>query len=97
MIPFPMPNDALSHRIVIASTTYIDDQRGELVLVLLLEREPPYFTVALYATTDFDPTANPHITEDQGPAHNAGDITVLGRHENIVPAVREYEQSGGDY
>lgn len=26
-----------------------------------------------------------------------GNLTVLSEHPNIVPAVREYEQEGGDY
>lgn len=101
---WPMPNDVINggpqdarKRIVIASVSYISDERGELVLVLLLEKEAPYFTVAHYAVTDFDPAAAPDIAPPYGPSYAAGEIDVLGRFMNIVPAIEEYQQSGGSY
>lgn len=72
---FPMPNDKIGERTVIASTYYTDD----IVTVLFLNPTVPFFTVA------------------QVDLRN-GDLADWGsRHENIVPAVREYEQNGGDY
>ena len=92
-LPFPMPNDVLGERIVVASVIYIDDERGEIALVLLLERTTPFFTVAHYALTDFDPMALGY----NGTEYVASEIDVIGRFENIVPAVESYVQSGGDY
>ena len=90
MIAFPMPNDQLAGRIVVASVDYYADERGEVALVLLLEPEAPYFTVAHYALTE--------ITEDaSNVGMTAGELDILGRFSNIVPAVEEYTQSGGDY
>ena len=87
---FPMPNDALDGRIVVASVDYFDDERGAVALVLLLEPEAPYFTVAHYALTD--------IAEDAGNVGMvAGELDILGRHSNIVPAIEDYSSSGGDY
>jgi hypothetical protein len=97
MKPFPMPNDSLNGRIVVASCPYIDDERGEIALILLLEQVPPFFTVAHYALADFDPSANPSISPPYGPSYVEGELDVLGRFENIVPAIEEYTQSGGDY
>jgi hypothetical protein len=88
-LPFPMPNDVIDGKTVVASVTYIDDERGDLALVLLLEHESPFFTVAHYAMTD--------LAEDENTSgYAAGEIDVIGRFMNIVEAVREYEQSGGD-
>lgn len=89
-LPFPMPNDVIEDKIVVASAQYIDDERGSIALVLLLTKVPPFFAVALYAQTD--------IADDKGfRPYKAGEAYVIGQHWNIVPAVREYEQSGGDY
>lgn len=96
MSGFPFPGDPFPDGVtVIASCPYIDDERGELALVLLLETKPPYFTVAHYAVTDFDPKAND--VQPDGIAYQEGEIDVLGHFHNIVPAVQEYENSGGDY
>jgi hypothetical protein len=93
---FPLPNDVVDGRVVVASVTYVDDLRGELALVLLLEKQPPYFTVAHYAVTDFDPHGDPDVPDD-GPAHKAGDLVVLAREWNIVPALDAYQENGGEY
>lgn len=106
-LPFPMPGDRYregwsiapsnlneGERTVVASVTYIDDSRGEIALVLLLEREAPYFTVAHLALTEFDPKRG-DIT-DGGEPMFVGELDVIGRFSNIVEAIREYEQSGGD-
>lgn len=79
---FPMPGDTLLGRTVIASTYYTD----EIALVLLLNDRPPFFTVAHY-----------QVHDSHDPAYPAGSLTHLATEYNIVPAVREYEQSGGDY
>ena len=73
-----MPNDYLGEgtevgeRIVVASVEYFDDARGAVALVLLLEPEEPYFTVAHYYLTDI-------AAEGDSPAHSEGDIEVLDR------------------
>lgn len=41
-LAFPMPNDHIGDRTVVASVVYIDDERGDVALVLLLEIEAPY-------------------------------------------------------
>lgn len=88
-VPFPMPNTKIDDRIVVAAVDYFDDERGSVALVLLLEPEAPFFTVAHYALTDVagDSVTTPYV---------AGELDSLGRFSNIVEAVREYEQSGGD-
>lgn len=84
---FPMPNDMLGTSIVVASVTYRDD---DIALVLLLNPGPPFFTVAHYYL--FDAPAEYGVEY-----RPAGYLHVLGVFENIVPAIREYEQCGGDY
>lgn len=95
---FPIPNDRLSQyarlgpisHIVVASVTYIDDERGDVVLVLLLNERKPFFTIGHYYITDFP-------AEGDLPARFAGDFVEIATHENIVPAVEDYVQNGGDY
>lgn len=95
---WPMPNDTLDERTVVASVSYIADERGEVVLVLLLEPEAPYFTVAYYYVDDFDPNASEEAASmGGGIPYKAGTLDILGHFMNIVPAIRQYEQSGGDY
>jgi hypothetical protein len=89
-LPFPMPNDKIGDATVLASVEYFDDERGAVSLVLLLEQTSPFFTVAHYARTDVR-------SNDETTAYKAGEVDVIGRFWNIVEAVREYEQSGGDY
>lgn len=84
---FPMPNDRLGDSTVVASVMYRDD---DIALVLLLNPAPPFFTVAHYYMYDTP-------AEGSAPARKAGDLFVYGRALNIVPAVRMYEESGGDY
>lgn len=89
-LPFPMPNDRVGRgQIVVASVTYIDDERGDIALVLLLNQKPPYFTVAHYAMTDI-------VGDDVTTPYERGEIDEIGSFLNIVDAIREYEQSGGD-
>lgn len=87
-----MPSDAIDTKTVIASVEYFDDDRGEVALVLLLERDAPFYTVAHYALTDVSEDA-PNIEYP----YYAGEIDIIGQFRNIVPAVRAYEDSGGDY
>jgi hypothetical protein len=96
-LPFPLPGEKLAGRVVIASVEYIADERGEIALLLMLEPSPPYYTLTHYALTAFDPAANPDILPPYGPAYGTGEFDVIGRFENIVPAVDEYQQNGGDY
>ena len=79
---FPMPGDTLLGRTVIASTYYTD----YVVLVLLLEAGPPFFTTGHY-----------QLYDDPDGFHPAGSLTHLAHEYNIVPAVQAYEQNGGDY
>lgn len=89
-IPFPMPGTLIGERRVIASCEYINDERGAIALVLLLNEASPYFTVSHYALTDVrgGDTITPYA---------AGELDVIGTFENIVPAVEEYGDNGGDY
>ena len=83
---FPMPGDTLLGRTVIASVYFTD----EIVLVLLLEPKPPFFTVAQYQMHE--------PTDDVGVVPRPkGSLTHLASEYNIVPAVRAYEENGGDY
>jgi hypothetical protein len=97
-LPFPMPGTAPYQYpgVTVASVRYVDDERGELVLVLILERSAPFYTVAHYALTAFDPAANPDIPAPHGPAYARGELDVIGRFSNIVEAMDAYEQNGGD-
>ena len=84
---FPMPGDTLLGRGVIASIYYTDD----IVLVLLLEDRPPFFTVGHYYLYDVA------VEDGKGITKLAGSLDHLAHEFNIVPAVRAYEQNGGDY
>lgn len=93
-LDFPLPGSlvALDERkrsTVIASVEYFDDERGSVTLVLLLNQQRPYFTVAHYALTDVS-------GDSETTPYSRGELDVIGTFENIVPAVREYEQNGGD-
>lgn len=88
MKPFPMPNDQLAGRTVVASVEYRDEPTM-IALVLLLEPKPPFFTVALYFQEECP-------AEYESPKRFEGEIDVLGEHMNIVDAVGDYEDSGGD-
>lgn len=99
VLPFPMPNDTLfgtdedgeirrDPRIVVASVQYRDEPTM-IALVLLLNRQSPFFTVAHWYQ-------EPSPAEYDIPYRPTGYLHELGTHYNIVHAVREYEQSGGD-
>ena len=89
-IPFPMPGTTVHDRTVVASVEYIDDERGSIALVLLLNPEAPFYTVGHYALTEVK--SGDTITD-----YAAGELDVIGTFYNIVPAVEEYTQNGGDY
>lgn len=74
MLPIPMPNNKLAGATVVASV-YLTDERA---LLLMLNENPPFFTVTEYSLGN-------------------GSFIPIATTENIVPAVREYEQNGGDY
>lgn len=94
---FPLPGDAIEDgRTVIASVSAIADERGELALVLLLEKTAPYFTVGHYAITDFDPKLSGDPFLHGGVAYKAGEVDVFGRWWNIVNAVKHYVDEGGE-
>lgn len=87
--PFPLPGMTLDGRIVVASVPLNDNYRGdfpdaafdELALVLLLNPTSPYFSLT-------------QVTKDGN-----ADWTLGGderRHHNIVTAVDDYQDSGGD-
>lgn len=80
---FPMPNDKLREYTVVASVHYSEAETTGL--------ESDYATVLLLAeTTPFFAVAIVSCTPE---AH----FDYFQVHENIVPAVRDYEQNGGDY
>lgn len=86
MLAFPMPNEKLFDRTVVASCWYTD----EIALVLLMGLIPPYFMVVHYYMAD--------VAADVGvPARAVGALHFLGEFYNIVTAVQLYEESGGDY
>jgi len=80
-----MPNDKLAGGIVVASVYYTD----EIALVLILNPSAPFFKVIHYFMDDVEGFG--------GPAMKAGDTWLIATAENIVPAVRVYEENGGDY
>ena len=84
MPELPLPNDEFRGRTVIASVWLRDDNLVPPLtcLVLLLESRTPFFTVAELRWDDDTTEWMPVWTTS---------------HMNIVPAVREYENSGGDY
>jgi aspartate carbamoyltransferase catalytic subunit len=85
---FPMPGDVVYSRTVIASVWYIDEPGHETVTLLLLApkslRDPEFKHRYNFEVAQLD--MRPH-----------GNLTILGEYLNIVPAVRSYEQNGGDY
>ena len=85
-LKFPMPNDVINGSTVVASVEYRDEP-SLIALVLLLNKQAPYFTVAHYYQE-----ASP-----DAPVYPRGHLLVHGDFENIVPAVEEYTQQGGDY
>lgn len=74
----PLPNDVIGDSIVVASVVYNEDDYKEAIfLVLLLNKQPPFFTVA----TMYWPSE---------------EIIARENHFNIVHAIEEYKDSGGD-
>jgi hypothetical protein len=102
----PLPNTRLGESTVIASTVYYDDgERPNEYTVLLLGPTPPYFTVAILAelSTDSDGTSGQDrksYTDDQDRESYAIlkwlMIDSTEPMANIVTAVDEYQQWGGD-
>lgn len=89
-LPFPLPNTTIEGNTVVASVSYIDDERGVIALVLVLEHSAPFFSVGFFALTD---VADGSRLSD---GLRRGEFQDFGRFENIVEAVRAYEQNGGD-
>jgi hypothetical protein len=92
ILPFPMPNDRIGGPhgpLVVASVEYRDEPTY-IATVLLLWPEAPYFEVAHFYQEDCP-------AEGDIPGRPAGRVLTISRHENIVPAVEEYQQMGGDY
>lgn len=89
ILPHPMPGDMIGAQRVIASVQYRDEPTL-IATVLLLNPASPFFTVAHYFMEDAP-------AEDEAPFNAAGTLHELATELNIVPAVREYEQAGGDY
>lgn len=87
-----LPGNKINDGTIVASVVYRDsDEDGKQLdriewTVIVLNPQPPYYTVMTLApaTPDTAPTAGWHIFYEQD-------------HPNIVPAVRDYEQNGGDY
>lgn len=80
----PLPGDVLSGKRVIASVIYREpDNEAEPIeyTLILLNEGPPFYTVGIYKSEGF------------------GGFTpvIESNFPNIVPAVREYEQMGGDF
>lgn len=85
----PAPNDRLLGRTVVATCAYIeDDQREPEMLVLLLNAQPPYFTVA-HAQWALDP---PVIVASE----NHSNI-VPAVNGDTFPDKPGYVDMGGDY
>ena len=81
---FPMPNMPCKGGMVVAST-WITDSRA---LILGLRPQPPFFFVQEFYVYDPD---------DSDDHRRAGDYVLHGIEHNIVPAVKLYEDCGGDY
>lgn len=99
--PFPMPNTKINGSTVVASCYYreSDDELiangvpGDMYLVLLLNPEPPFFTVMVCyrSTPETSSVAGWHVDQRED-------------HMNIVPAINGdgpdkpgYTDMGGDY
>lgn len=80
----PLPGDEVYHRTVIASVYFTDEVVTLLLLAPAVLRDPNFQHRYNYEVSQL--ALRPH-----------GNLTVLSEHLNIVPAVREYEQNGGDY
>lgn len=96
----PLPNEQFDSEIVVASIWQNDDAEfGPIfALLLTLAKEPPFFTVR-------EITWENHIYHQDDPdtctefCHETPQWVTNHResHPNIVPAVRAYENRGGDY
>jgi hypothetical protein len=53
------------------------------------DRDPEVLVLLLNPTAPFFSVATTNLY--------TGSLVILGSHENIVPAVRQYEDEGGDY
>lgn len=78
-----LPGDTYKAMTVAASVIYSQDDAGDVTgwTLLLINPTMPYFTVAIVER------------------NNGGEwVMVYGKsHENIVPAVDDYKECGGDY
>lgn len=88
-----MPNDKLvleGQPVTVVASVEYRDEPTYIATVLLLGPRTPFFRVAHFY---MEPTEQ----EGEIEPRRAGYVHVLGTFENIVPAVRCYEESGGDY
>lgn len=78
----PMPGERLHGAVVVASVWVNDEGPDLTALVLLLRPEPQFYAVAdIY----------------QGRKTSGWEVSYETEHPNIVPAVDEYQERGGDY
>jgi hypothetical protein len=78
----PMPGQKLDKSTVVASVVFDDEHVPYRYTVVLLNRQPPYYTVQ---------------TVQDGGKGRAYVVEESYDYPNIVPAVRAYEQMGGDW
>jgi len=86
--------------VVVASITHSDDERGEFHLVLSVDPLMPgsYYRVAVYEYLGSRWVLRWDVCNSAYHAHRIGDICRGGgRFPNIVPAVRAYEDYGGEW
>lgn len=82
MINLPMPNEVLGESTVVASTWLSDGDDGDMqAMVLTLNPTRPFYSVVQLASDD----------------GTRWTVTATEDAPNIVPAVRTYEDWGGDY
>jgi hypothetical protein len=98
-LAFPMPNDRLPVTVdgtlvfamVIGSVYYYDDNRGEAYSVVLLLPTAPFFATAI-----IEPTNATDDEPDEPATVTAHHITYAKRFDNIVEAIDDYQQIGGE-
>lgn len=84
---FPLPGDVINDRVVVASVWYSDPAENDppevlpTGMIISLNKESPYFHISAV-----------EIREDNA----FPELWVVGDHMNIVHAVHDYEQNGGD-
>lgn len=86
----PWPGETVYHRTVIASvylaSADTDEDDRALLLLLAMDHQRAKDNPDRYNYEVAELDLRPH-----------GNLSILSDHLNIVPAVEEYEQNGGDY